>query len=349
MGGLLTDISARALRALQANETRLGTALKLSDLLIFHQDRQLRYTWIANPALGVSPQDLLGRRDEEILGKAGARPLTAIKRRVLRTGQGERHELWLSLGDATGCFDLIVEPERTPDGRIAGVVCAAADITRRKQAEAERDAAYRALGHLADHVQDQMEEQRRELAREVHDQIGATLTGIRMRLDAMLHGPSHAELLAIRPLIDQALATTRSLCTQLRPPMLDDLGLAETLRWYARDWTRQTGIRASVRIAALAGEPADPLRIDLFRMLQELLTNVARHAGARRIGVSLTQTRHELRLRVRDDGRGFPPAGADGFGLLGIRERLRRHAGLMHIDSTSRGTRVTLTVPVAQP
>jgi hypothetical protein len=455
-------------QALLTNEARLQAALKLTHLLIFHQDRQLRYTWIANPALGATAADLIGRSDDEVLGKQAARPLTTIKRRVLRTGLGERQEVWVALDKKNGCFDLIVEPERGPDGRITGVICAAADITERKlaedhlrlqaailenmeegvnlvdaqgilrytnpkfdamfgyadgelvgqpaatlnapngaspeetarsiirtlqrkggwtgelrnrrkdgrefwthanivsahhpdfgeiwvsvqsditelrQAQDERDAAYRAIGHLADHLQDDTEEQRRALAREVHDQIGTTLTGIRMRLEAMLDGPCRNKLLDIRDLIDRALATTRNLCTELRPPMLDDLGLAETLRWYVDDWSRQASIRSSVRISALGQEPADPLRIDLFRMLQELLTNVARHAGAQRVSVSLSRARGALQLRVSDDGRGFSPGDASGFGLLGIRERLRRHGGTMHIDSVGRGSKVTLRIP----
>lgn len=225
------------------------------------------------------------------------------------------------------------------------LICAQEDITVLRRAQEERNAAYRAIGHLADHVHDEMEGQRRELAREVHDQIGATLTGIRMHLEALLDGPCREELLQVRAQLDQALATTRALCTQLRPPMLDDLGLAETLRWYVRDWSHQSGIRASVRITALASEPADPQRTDLFRMLQELLTNVARHAGAQRISISLGPVRGGLQLRVRDDGCGFPADQPSGFGLLGIRERLRRHGGTMRIDSAGQGSTVTLRIP----
>lgn len=472
--GLLTNISERKdlLRRLRANEARLETALKASELVVFHQDRQLRYTWIANPALGVGMTELIGRTDAEAIGRQAARPLIAIKRRVLRSGHGEREELWVTNNGRTGCFDLIVEPERDADGKITGIVCAATDITLRKRAEEylslqaqilenleegvnlvdaqgilrytnprfdamfgyaegelvgrpaailnapdqqspeetartildalerharwsgdirnrrkdgslflshanvvaathpkfgriwvsvqsdvtalrqtqeELEASYRAIGRFADHAQDEMEELRRELAREVHDQIGATLTGIRMQIEALADGPCGSELRRIRGEIDHAMATARTLCTQLRPPMLDDLGLAETLRWYARDWARRTGIRVSTRIAELVPEPVDPLRIDLFRMLQELLTNIARHAGARRVGVSLTRSRQVLRLNVSDDGQGFAPSHGNGFGLLGIRERLRRHGGRISIESTPRGSRVTLTFPGSAP
>lgn len=473
MVGQLTDITERkhAERAMKTNEARLATVLKLSELAVFHQDRKLRYTWIANPALGVTADNVLGRSDEDIVGRQAARPLNSIKRRVLRNGRGERQEVWLTHGDHTGCFDLIVEPEHGPDGHITGVVCAATDITRRKlteqhlqlqadilatleegvnlvdsegfirytnpsfdamfgyaagellgrpaailnapgdatpeqtaqaimdtlrrerrwsseiknrrkdgsefwsrasiaaafhpsvgevwvsvqadvtalhRAHEERDLAHRVLCRLADHMQDEIEMQRRELAREVHDEIGATLTGIRMHLDSLAMRECCGEVDDIRALLDKALQTTRALCSRLRPPILDDLGLAETLRWYVRDWSRQTGIRASARIAALMEEPADPLRIDLFRMLQELLTNVARHSGARNVRVALTTSRGALQLRVSDDGGGFAPGRAEGFGLLGIRERLRRHGGTLQIESAG-GTTMTLRIPEVAP
>ncbi len=470
--GQLTDVSERrrAERALRTNETRLNTVLKISELLVFHQDRDLRYTWIANPALGSTQREVIGRSDDEIMGKEAARELVSIKRRVIRTGRGERREVWVSRGDQGGCFDLIVEPERGPDGRITGVVCAATDVSGRKrsedhlrlqaailanlqegvnlvdergilrytnpkfdamfgyaagdlvgrpvailnapgavspedtagaitralrrdgswsgdirnrrqdgsefwtrakivaarhpsfgrvwisvqsditalrEAQDERDAAHRAIVELADHAQDQIEEQRREIAREVHDQIGATLTGIRMRIEALAEEGRRDELPGILALVDQALTTTRVLCSELRPPILDDLGLVETLRWYVRDWSQQTRIRAVIRLAVPATDVADLLAIDLFRMLQELLTNVARHAGARRVAVTLGRPRGVLQLRVADDGRGFPAGGAVGFGLLGVRERLRRHGGTMRVVSTPKGATVTLRVPDA--
>ena len=469
--GQLTDVTERkrALRDAEENQARLDAILKLSHVLVFHQDRRLRYTWVANPVLGVRADDVLGRTDTQILGPTAARPLNAIKRRVLRTGRGERQEAWVTNNGRTGCFDFIVEPERAADGRITGLICAAADITRRKRAEerlqlqadildaleegvnlvdrtgyirytnpkfdamfgyavgellgqpvavlnapgwdtpeatarsiqraldrhgswsgeiknrrkdgsefwtrahivatdhpklgpawisvqadisdlraaqAERDGAHRTIVGLADHLQQQLEEQRRELAREVHDEIGATLTGIRLHLDTLAHRARSGEVDDIRVLVDRALTSTRALCSQLRPPMLDDLGLADTLRWYARDWAQRSGISTRLRIAAPKEEPPDALCIDLFRMLQELLTNVARHAGASHVAVTLSGGRKGLTLRVSDDGHGLPPEGeGGGYGLLGIRERLRHHGGTMEVASSRQGTTVTLHIP----
>ena len=224
------------------------------------------------------------------------------------------------------------------------------DITALRRLRLERDAAHHALERLADHVQEESEALRREVAREVHDEIGAALTGIRMGLETLAHvSDRHAGLERLRGLVDRAMADTRELCTRLRPPMLDDLGFVETCRWYLRDWSRQTGIRVSSRLAPLAMEPEDALRTDLFRILQELLTNVARHADGSRVNVTLGESSHGLRLKVADNGKGFTPGNEESFGLIGIRERLRRHGGKMELKTGPAGTTVVARVPGARP
>ena len=475
MIGFLTDITERKRMemALRESEARLRLALAATHLPVFRQDRQLRYTWIANPALGFSSQDIVGRTDVEILGRKAAAPLDRIKNRAMREGRSLREEVWLKLGDKASCFDLIVEPERDAGGCVTGVLCASVDITERKRAEQElrmqadilatleegvnlvdaagiirytnpkfdamfgyaegellgqpasvlnapgdsdpelaardilaaleqdghwrgelrnrrkdgakfwtranivavrhprlgriwvsvqsditalrrlrleRDAAHHALERLASHVQDEAEDLRREIAREVHDQIGAALTGIRMGLEHLAPASGRPDGLArLRGLVDRAMADTRELCTRLRPPMLDDLGLVETCRWYLRDWSRQTGIRIVSRLGRLTREPEDALRTDLFRILQELLTNVGRHAGGSRVNVTLGENSRGLWLKVADNGKGFSPDDAPGFGLIGIRERLRRHGGDMEMQTGPSGTTVVARVPGVRP
>ena len=474
MIGFLTDITERKRveAALRENKSRLRLALQATHLPVFRQDHQLRYTWIANPALGLRGEDIVGRTDVEILGRKAAAPLVRIKNRAMREGRSLREEVWLVREGQAGCFDLIVEPERDAKGRVIGVLCAAADITERKRAEQqlrmqadilasleegvnlvdaagiirytnpkfdalfgypegelpgqhasvlnapgetdpeqtardilaaleqdghwrgelrnrrkdgsvfwtranivavrhprlgrvwvsvqsditalrqlrmERDAAHHALERLASHVQDEAEALRRDIAREVHDQIGAALTGIRMGLEHLAPASGRPDGLArLRGLVDRAMADTRELCTRLRPPMLDDLGLVETCRWYLRDWSRQTGIRIVSRLARLTREPEDALRTDLFRILQELLTNVGRHAGGSRVNVTLGENSRGLWLKVADNGKGFSPDDAPGFGLIGIRERLRRHGGDMEMQTGPAGTTVVARVPGAR-
>jgi len=108
---------------------RFRVALAASSVLVFNQDCNLRYTWIGNPALGATSEELLGRTDAEIMGEKAARPLTALKRRVLDTGVGAREELLVEWRDRSGWFDLTVEPLRDQAGTLVGITCAAIDLT----------------------------------------------------------------------------------------------------------------------------------------------------------------------------------------------------------------------------
>jgi len=155
----------------------------------------------------------------------------------------------------------------------------------------------------------------------------------------------------MRQLIDQAMQTVRNVITELRPEALDRLGLVPALEWQAETFARHAGLRC--RFTA----PKDVVELDagratsVFRVFQEILTNVARHAAASRVDVSVQQQNAELTLTVRDNGRGFSSdraVSSRAFGLLGMRERARLLGGSIEVSSTPRrGTTVSLTVPLA--
>ncbi|RFO96613.1 hypothetical protein DIC66_11330 [Rhodoferax lacus] len=248
-------------------------------------------------------------------------------------------------------------PNRIPDGFAQQAGQAFSRHMRRVHEDAAGTKADLALwdglqGRLQAQVmqlQDSMEEERRALSRDVHDELGAALTGIRMRLEALAGRLAQgglvqaSELLAVAQTARNTQLAARDICTRLRPQMLDDLGLVEACRWTLKDWSAQVGIAASGRFARLPCEPDGKLAIDMFRVLQELLTNVARHARASRVTVSLSGGAGGLRLRLKDDGHGFAPEQATGgFGLMGIRERVRQHGGQLRIDSGATGTTVTV-------
>lgn len=129
----LTDITGQheVVEGLRTAQARLSVLLRASGALVLRQDTELRLTWVANPALGATEEELLGRTDEEIMGVEASQPLVTIKRRVLATGVAERRDVWVANKGQLGCFDLIVEPERDASGRVIGILCAAQDITHR--------------------------------------------------------------------------------------------------------------------------------------------------------------------------------------------------------------------------
>ncbi len=227
------------------------------------------------------------------------------------------------------------------------------DITAQVLAEQARDKAHVNLLRLSLKSHNAIEEERAALSRDIHDEIGALLTGVRMRLDALTRvspndaGPSKDALLDIADTVSKALVSTRNFCARLRPATLDDLGLIETIRWYSQDWADQTGIHVEMRLGRLLQEPGKSLATCVFRVLQELLTNVARHSAASVVKVGCFQDQEMLKLSVADNGRGYGqnPETA-GLGLLGITERLRQFGGTLDMPDSTQGCIATVSIPV---
>ncbi len=353
MMGVCRDVTFRRQREMELalQSDRLRAALRAEGLVVLHQDRRLRYTWVANPGLGLDPQAVLGRRDVDLVDARSARLLTTIKRRVLRTGVGERHQFRLSRGKAEAWFDQFIEPTRGADGRVDGLVSSATDITTRMRAQRALEDSRRRLADLAEHQRDVLEAERTAVARDVHDQVGATLTGVQLKLAALAarlaDAGTRGALRDVAESVRRAHEATRRICAHLKPVELEDLGLSESCRAYAVEWARLAGIRLRCRFAPLRRQPPVAVATDAFRAMQELLTNVARHARATNVRVSLVERDGRLVLRVADDGRGLPKrARAKGFGLEGLRERVARHGGTLALESSAEGVDARVEIPL---
>lgn len=214
---------------------------------------------------------------------------------------------------------------------------------------------FQRLGRAAFRVQ---EEERRRISRELHDGLGQNLTALKHRLSLLAaRGATDpawtSGLEEAIELCDQSLAETRELSRLLRPQILDDLGLEAALGWLGRTLGPPAGLEVQVRVY-----PLPPLDGDLqtlaFRVAQEALVNVARHAGARQAWVHVRESAGYLRLEIGDDGRGFDVAGAqakgrrgESAGLAGMRDRLALYGGQLRIESGPGGTRVEAAVPLS--
>jgi signal transduction histidine kinase len=189
------------------------------------------------------------------------------------------------------------------------------------------------------------EEERRRVGQALHDEVGGILTGALLALRLAEKDPGQLE--ELRRVLGQALEEVRRLSRELRPAALDDLGLERALERHLREFTARTGLRLHTRL--------DPPSLDrsaqiaLFRIVQEALTNVARHARARSVSVRLEPEGSWLVLEVHDDGQGFDPARVRGsLGLAGMRERAEQLAGRFRLDTApGRGTRIRVEVPLA--
>jgi two-component system sensor histidine kinase UhpB len=205
-----------------------------------------------------------------------------------------------------------------------------------------RDSARRAV--LA------QEAERRRVARELHDELGQTLTGVLLQTDALAREPSATAIEQAREDARHALEQVRRIARDLRPDTLDELGLLSSIQALATTFTRQSGVHAERELAASLPQLDHDAEVVLYRVAQEALTNVARHAAARRVRIALAHDERHVRLLVDDDGRG-PPTGAatEGRGITGMRERALLVRGRLALErSPAGGTRVSLEVPVAR-
>jgi signal transduction histidine kinase len=231
----------------------------------------------------------------------------------------------------------------------------ARELHRQRLAETE---TRRELEQLSARLVDAQEDERRTLARELHDEVGQALTAIKMDVGIALRSAatdarSRASLEEARAIAESTLQSVRDLSQLLHPSMLDDFGLPETLAAYLRSFSKRTGIKAQLAVDGLGERlPAD-VEVCIYRIVQEALTNVARHSGALSCAVSIRRGGDALNLVIEDTGRGFTGA-ADrmvaagrGLGLIGMRERAQALAGRFAIENRPEGgTRITVSLPV---
>jgi PAS domain S-box-containing protein len=231
------------------------------------------------------------------------------------------------------------------------------NVTERKQAQEELQHSFEQLRALTARLQVIREEERKSVAREIHDELGQALTAIKIDLVSLMRElPADQQQQGKRPdsileLVDHTIQSVRRISTELRPGILDDLGLVAAVEWATEEFEARTGTRCRLDL------PGNDIEIDqerataMFRIFQETLTNVARHANASEVGVRLAKENGDLTLEVHDNGRGIGKeqlSGSRSLGILGMRERAALLGGeLGIIGAPEEGTTVRVRIPVA--
>jgi PAS domain S-box-containing protein len=357
--GFVRDITERKLaeEALRASARQFQALFEHALDAVFIVDDEQRYVDV-NPAgcalFGVPRERLIGQRLGSVLGLV---PEPLIER---------GWQAFVARGEYKGQTRLQFPDTRHRDieftakahflpGLHLGI---ARDITDRKQAEADLQRYAERMQSLSRRLQQAQETERRVMARELHDEIGQALTAVALNLQA---ARNRAEAAGVAPiveegigLLDRVLQQVRDLALDLRPAMLDHLGLGAALRWYVDRQARRAGFQAEVVVDGLDRRLPAELEIACYRLVQEALTNVVRHARARHVRVELRQTPREVHLRVRDDGQGFDANGfkegdrsTKHFGLLGLEERVCSVGGDFSVESSpGGGTEIRARLPL---
>jgi PAS domain S-box-containing protein len=308
-------------------------------------------------------QLITGYRESEIIGKncrflqgdlTDSKAVASI-RIALSQGESYSGEILNYRKDGVAFWnELTISPMRDEHGILTHFIGVTRDITARKEAEdRERDSA-RHLQHLSKRVLEAQETERRRVAIELHDELGQSLTAIKINLQSSerFKGQSVHDLNVenVR-IVEDAIQQVRRLALALRPSMLDDLGLVPALHWIADQTAARSGFSVYFNPGLTATRLAAEIETACFRIVQEALTNIARHAGAKRVDIDLYDEDDDLILVIKDDGVGFPVAlmrerastGAS-MGLPGMQERATLLGGRLSIDSTvGAGTTVRMT------
>lgn len=250
-------------------------------------------------------------------------------------------------------IDASISQVATGDERYYTVILR--DVTQRVRTEKELAQARDALRELSVASRIAREEENRRISRELHDELGQNLTSLKMDVAFLSEnlkaaGPAVTETLeGMLRILATTMAATRRISADLRPLMLDDLGLAAALEWLAEESAKRNGFRVDLQVDDTCARLPEPHASQIYRMVQESLTNAARHARARRVGVSLRLHAGVIALRIEDDGRGLEPADLEkkgSFGLIGIRERVYLLQGTVAIEGKpGGGTRIVASIP----
>jgi signal transduction histidine kinase len=284
-------------------------------------------------------RDLLRRHEEvtAIVGKMIANNYTRTLAAQARMDERSAQLLKESLGLLSGCLLL-------------ALVCAIFTVRITTQLFRRMEQQSSDLARVTWHMLESQETAARRFSHELHDELGQSLTAIKANLTALDSAapPDPARLEDCRRLIDEAIQNVRELSHLLRPTILDDFGLDAGIRWLSERFGQRTGIEVDYR-SSFHERLADQTETHLFRIVQEALTNVARHSGATRVAIELERNGNRVHLTVKDNGRGFQGNGtsssASGLGLVGMRARAESVGGELKIDSSD-GVAIGLWAPL---
>lgn len=305
---------------------------------------------------GLSLDQVQGRWVHEVIPEPSLSLVLQKYRQAIASRQKVQWEEVTHYPAGTRTGIVSVTPVFDDEGTCIRLVGTVHDVTELKKAAEKLSRSYEETRLLAAHLQDVREDERTAIAREIHDELGQLLTALKMevswlrRIDTLTADQVARRVTSVNSLLDGAINTVRNISAELRPSILDDLGLVEALAWQSREFEKRYAIPVSFTTNTPEVQLPKDVATALFRVFQETLTNVARHAGAHKVDATLTLSPDDLTLQVSDDGIGFEQeqiATRRTLGLTGIRERLAAINGQFQLKTTpGHGTTVTALAPL---
>jgi PAS domain S-box-containing protein len=321
-----------------------------TDSIVSYVSASVRHT------LGYGPEELVGKPIPDFVRPQDVAGMREYLAACLRAENiSSLSEFRFRCADGTWRDVEVIGSNRLNDPSVGKIMLNCRDITERKRAEEQLRNSREQLRNLSAYLQSMREEERTNIAREIHDELGQVLTALKM--DASWLGSKYKEFgpivektKSMSDLIDSTIRTVKRICAELRPGVLDDLGLVAAMEWQAEEFQKRSGIACEVSFApndiVLDGERSTTI----FRIIQEALTNVIRHAEATKVRIRLERGDGRILLKVEDNGKGITKSQSSAhssFGLIGIRERARFLGGEAKIEgSEGKGTSVSVSLPL---
>lgn len=360
--GYIQDISERKERERQIESLNAFLRLVIDGVpaLIAYVGADLRYRMVNRGYqqwFGLDAKHVVGHDAQEIVGAAAWQKIAPHVARAL-AGERVEYETEIPYGrGGTRWVRANYLPDVADDGEVRGFVVMVVDLSERRRVEEELRRARQSFLELLARQDSLLDAERRHMAHEIHDELGQLLTGMRLTLSAArLRGDEkhrtdiEATVAQLGQLVDAASGVVRGLAEKLRPALLVH-GLLPALEGLAADFRGRTRIACRLTVSGKPCELDDVQATTAFRVVQESLTNIARHARAVSVSIHLKFASRQVRLLVQDDGQGFTPLTKEGIGgglgLFGMRERAAAAGGKLKVFSTpGRGTRIELDLPI---
>ena len=324
------------------------------------KDRDCRYLAV-NTAyleiLGMPENAVLGKRPDEIWPVEIAEVYLRTDRAVLKSGRRRRYEE--ARADPSGTlrwFETIKSPIRDKAGRIIGTVGISRDISERKAAESELIKSRAQLRELSNYLQSVREAERSRISHELHDELGQTLTALKMELGWLKERlPAEPTMLRTRvdrlvQIVDHSVIDLQRIASDLRPMILDELGLASAIQWLTQNFAERSPLSIELSLDRTDVAYSKDVSTAAFRIVQEALTNIVRHSDAASACIVARHSSDELQLEISDNGCGMDVTQSkrERLGLVGMSERAHMLGGSLEIDSApGRGTRISVRLPLS--
>ncbi len=345
-------------QALRESEERFRVALSALPMMVYRMDTSLRYTWIYNPHPVYKQEDFLGKGDSDLFPKDVATPFILAKRQAIETGRGVQREVSALIDGEMKTYLLTLEPIFDDRMNVTGLIGASLDVTDQRRIEKERLAAL-AQSMIQRQLLENREKERQAIARDLHDGpiqlLSSTLFNLQVLKEATEDAMMQLEISQASLNLKTTVRDLRSLMNELRPPALIRFGFVKSARMHADDFReRHPELELNLRLTDDEDILSENAHLAFFRIYQESLNNIIKHASATKIWVQLTRNGDQVRLHIHDNGQGFTvPADFTQqtrhghYGLAGMKERAEALGGKFTILSVpGSGTTITVIIPI---